>query len=78
MRQVRKLASGAGIGYKQWPEHTIFYKNVEVNLDNDFYEMYQEALDWEERHGKDKGHGWLLLHPIKKLQLYKEYHQHMA
>ena len=74
MRQVKKLVAGDGITYCGWDDGVIFYNNVNVDLSFDFEQMYEEARDFEDLHGKDKGHGWLLLHPIKKLQLFKEYY----
>ena len=73
MRQVRKLVNGYGIKYEStWPEGTIFKHGIHISLAHDLAGMHQEAKDFEEEHGRDKGHGWLLQHPIKKLQLYKE------
>jgi len=36
--------------------------------------MAAEARDYESMYGKDKGHGWLLKHPIEKLKLFQEYY----
>ena len=41
--------------------------------DFDFDDLYIQAVAFEAAHGKDKGNGWRLKHPIKKLALYKEY-----
>jgi hypothetical protein len=73
MRQVRKLVSGEGITYKHWPVETFFYKDTKVDLTFDFGQMHDEAVRIEDTHGRDKGNGWLLKHPIRKLELYQEY-----
>lgn len=73
LSKVRKLASGSGIHYAGWPEGITFYKGEKVDLSYDFDTMFEEAEQFEETYGKDKGHGWALRHPIKKLKLYQEY-----
>jgi hypothetical protein len=73
MRQVRRLALGEGITYLHWPVGTFFYKDTKVNLSFDFGQMHDEAVRIEDTHGRDKGNGWLLKHPIRKLELYQEY-----
>jgi hypothetical protein len=75
MRQVRKLCSGGGIGYINWPPDVVFYEGIPVTLEFDFARMLREAKEIEEEWGEDKGHGWLLRHPIKKLMLFKEYYK---
>jgi hypothetical protein len=44
-----------------------------VDLTFDFGQMHDEAVRIEDTHGRDKGNGWLLKHPIRKLELYQEY-----
>ena len=39
----------------------------------DLHKLREEASEHEEIHGEDLGHGWLALHPIKKLELYQQY-----
>jgi hypothetical protein len=73
MRQVRRLALGEGITYLHWPVGTFFYKDTKVDLSFDFGKMMIEAVRIEARHGRDKGNGWLLKHPIRKLEIYQEY-----
>ena len=70
---MRRLASGEGITYKHWPPGTVFYEGRCVDLSYDFNRMALEARNYENYYGKDKGHGWLLRHPIGKLKLYQEY-----
>ena len=40
----------------------------------DLQDIYNLAQEMEDTHGKDLGNGWLLLHPIRKLQLFQEYY----
>jgi len=73
IRQVKLLASGSGIPYKHWPEGIIFAKDNPIDLSSDFVQLFQEADEYESRYGEDKGHGWLLKHPITKLYCYQCY-----
>lgn len=72
LRQVEKLISGEGITYNTWPNGTYFYRNQKVDLSFNFKKMLQEAKEFEDTYG-DNSFGWLLRHPIRKLQLFKEY-----
>ncbi|KAL3912398.1 MAG: hypothetical protein SGILL_006900, partial [Bacillariaceae sp.] len=40
----------------------------------DLQDIYNLAQEMEDTHGKDLGNGWLLLHPIRKLQLFQEHY----
>ena len=71
MNQVRKLVSGAGIDYHHWPEGVAFRGGHPVTLADDFVAMYANALEFEDEHGRDLGNGWLLRHPIVKLQCFQ-------
>ncbi|GAX23516.1 hypothetical protein FisN_14Hh310 [Fistulifera solaris] len=73
MRQVEKLVSGEGITYSQWDEGVYFAKNSRVQLSDDFDALYEQAVQFEDEHGRDRGNGWLLRHPIKKLQNFQRY-----
>ena len=74
MRRVKQLASGKGIEYKHWKKNLRFNQGIFINIDTtNFDKLHGEAKLWEKKYGKDKGNGWLLQHPIKKLQLYQEY-----
>jgi hypothetical protein len=44
-----------------------------VSLKDDFNALYAEAQTFQNTHGHDRGNGWLLFHPIKKLKLLQEY-----
>ena len=73
MRQMRIFASGAGIEYRHWPEDVVFMKGVPVTIHSNAMALWQDAWDFEQEHGKDKGHGWLLLHPLTKLACYQSW-----
>eukprot|EP00854_Cymbomonas_tetramitiformis_P024269 gene24269-29477_t len=77
MRQVRVLVSGTGITYRHWPDNVIFGENQPVTLSSDFVQLYGEAAQFENKYGEDRGHGWLLRHPITKLLCY-QLHRHDA
>lgn len=70
--RVLELAQGKGVRYKRWKKN-VFKKGVKVDLSSDILTMQKEAKAFEKRHGEDVGHGWVIRHPLKKLQLYKEY-----
>lgn len=77
MRQVTKLAHGEGIRYESpkygWPEGCYFLKGIKVTPLSDFVELLQQAVDAENRWGQDRGNGWLLRHPLKKLLLFQQF-----
>ena len=73
LRQVRKLASGEGVGYGRWEDGVMFRPNQPIQLSDDFSLMHDEAWNFEAEHGRDLGNGWLLRHPITKLGNYQNY-----
>eukprot|EP00980_Cylindrotheca_fusiformis_P023261 scaffold10302_cov118-Cylindrotheca_fusiformis.AAC.4 len=73
IRQVRKLATGKGVGYQHWPDDVKFMENKRVTLEDNFEELGTLAKVYEVKYGQDKGHGWLLGHPLKKMACFKEY-----
>ena len=73
MRQVQKLVAGVGITYHHWPRGTSFKRGVKIHLGMKLNELYDEAVEMEATHGRDLGNGWLLRHPIRKLELYQQY-----
>ena len=80
VRQVKLMVSGAGVGYHHWPSHIFWRKGEPVTLHEDFDELKDEAIEMENRYGRDLGNGWLLNHPLQKLQnfqnyLYAKHHQ---
>jgi hypothetical protein len=74
MNQVRKLVTGEGITYHHWASSSVsFKKGISIHLGQNMEELFQQAQDMEDTHGRDLGNGWLLRHPIRKLQLYQDY-----
>jgi hypothetical protein len=73
MRQVEKLVAGVGITYHHWNEGVYFMKGQTIQLSDDFGTMHDEAVAFENEHGRDLGNGWLLRHPIKKLENFQRY-----
>lgn len=73
MRQVKRMVSGIGITYHHWNGKVAFKKGIKIHLGMDFNHLYQEAVSFENEHGRDLGNGWLMRHPIVKLQCYQEY-----
>ena len=54
------------------PDHIRFANGTPITLGTDFVELRKQAVAFEEKHGADKGHGWLLRHPITKLTEYQK------
>jgi hypothetical protein len=74
VRQVEKMVNGLGITYQHWPSGIVFARGETFNYrTTDLEALHRRAKGWELRYGRDKGNGWLLQHPIQKLQIYKEY-----
>ena len=73
MSQVRKLVAGQGITYVQWPDHVVFCPNRKVTLEDDFEALLEAGQKYTKKYGEDKGHGWLLRHPLNKLRQYQAY-----
>jgi hypothetical protein len=73
MRQVKKMVSGVGITYHHWKEGTYFKRGVKMHLGMNFDKLYDEAAEMEDSHGRDLGNGWLLKHPITKLNNFQQY-----
>ena len=71
MNQARKLVSGQGVGYHHWSADVLFRKDEPVTLASDFCALYADAVHYENTHGRDLGNGWLLRHPIMKLQCFQ-------
>jgi N-methylhydantoinase A/oxoprolinase/acetone carboxylase beta subunit len=57
MRQVEKLVSGEGITYSQWADGIYFAKGSRVHLSDDYDDLYEQAVQFEEEHGRDRGNG---------------------
>lgn len=77
MRQVTKLATGEGVRYESpkygWPEGCYFMKGTKVTPLSDLVDLMQQAIEAENKHGIDRGNGWLLRHPLKKLLLFQQF-----
>jgi len=57
MRQVKKMVAGIGITYHHWKSGVIFGEGKKVSLSDDLETLYNEAVDFEDIHGKDLGNG---------------------
>ena len=73
LRQIEKLSRGEGITYGGWAEGVVFKPGVKITPLSDLIELFAEATEMEARHGRDKGNGWLLKHPIKKLLMFQQF-----
>jgi len=76
MHQVKQLASGLGVGYGHWPEGVKFAEGRRISIEDDnvsFGALLREAKAFQGRYGRDKGRGWLLTHPLRKMELYRSY-----
>ena len=78
LRQITKLASGEGIRYEShaygWPEGCCFLGGVTVGPADDILKLMDIGRECEEKWGRDRGNGWLLSHPLKKLYMFQQYH----
>jgi len=77
IRQVTKLVSGEGVHYAStsfgWPDDVIFRKDEPVTMQSDIGQIIEDARDFENKHGRDHGNGWLLNHPLRKLLFYQHH-----
>ena len=65
MARVQALVSGEGIRHPV--TGAVFARGRKVSLGDDLEELFLQACAFEDTHGEDKGNGWLLRHPIKKI-----------
>lgn len=72
LRTISLMASGAGIKYKHWKPNVSFCKGILVSPKSDLKALYQKCIDFELANGRDKSNGWLMKHPIHKLQLFHQ------
>lgn len=56
-----------------WPKNKVFQKGVKVNPMSDLIELLHQGQDYENKFGRDRGNGWLLRHPLKKLLLFQQF-----
>lgn len=77
MRQVTKLARGEGVRYESpkygWPPNAYFMKGTKVTPLSDIVDLMIQAQEAEDKYGRDRGNGWLLSHPLKKLLLFQQF-----
>jgi len=59
VRQVEILVSGAGVTYHHWKDGVVFGKGRPVGLFDDLDALHDEAIDFENEHGRDLGNGTL-------------------
>jgi hypothetical protein len=74
IKQVTKLVNGEGITCRHWEKGVYFYKGKKITLSTDFSALRIEAIEFEDTHGEDPGHGWRLTHPIQKLRNFQLYY----
>ena len=74
-KEVLNLATGEGITHRQWVAKGIknFHAGQKVDLNSDMDELHQASQRFQDKHGKDPSHGWLMAGPIQKLKSYKNY-----
>jgi hypothetical protein len=78
MKQVRSLVAGVGITYRHWQEGACFQEGIKIHLGMDLDTLFDDAVEMENEFGRDLGNGWLLKHPIRKMQLYQYYRTHQG
>ncbi|KAG8466343.1 hypothetical protein KFE25_002099 [Diacronema lutheri] len=71
MRQLTTMASGVGIEHPWQKGAPSFMAGEPLTLDRDAGELLTAASAWLATHGEDTSHGWLLTHPLKKLQAFQ-------
>lgn len=69
LRVVNKLVNGEGVKHPMTNEY--FKRNVKIHLDHNFHALLEEASEWVYNNGGDRGHGWLVEHPVKKCLIYQ-------
>jgi hypothetical protein len=74
MTVVNKLVAGKGVRHPQ--THNYFLEGTKIHLGMDFRNMLNEASEWVYNNGGDRGNGWLIEHPVKKLWLYQQARSH--
>lgn len=69
MSTVKKLVAGHGVIHPQ--TGASFMKNKPIHLGMDFEQILNEASAYVDTNGGDRGHGWLIEHPLRKLLVYQ-------
>ena len=77
LRQATKLANGEGIYYDSpkygWPEGCVFMEGTTVGPTDDIPQLMKLGQECEDKWGEDRGNGWLLRHPLKKMYQFQQY-----
>ena len=74
MRQLERLASGEGVQHpRSRRKGSCFMEGEALTLAHDMEQLYQEAWNFTDVHGRDLGNGWLLHHPIKKCYAFQQH-----
>lgn len=81
MRQLHKLASGNGVAHPR-ASAPPFMDGDALTLEHNAGALVCAAHEWLDKWGRDLSNGWLLTHPLKKLQAFQQYlrdgHRNMA
>jgi hypothetical protein len=56
-----------------WAEGCYFMKGQQVTPMSDIVQLMKEGQECEDKWGRDRGNGWLLSHPLKKLLLFQQF-----
>ena len=76
LRVIKKLVTGKGISHRNKPGQT-FLLGYKLSPQDDLEGILKIASVWLPHHRGpgclDKGHGWALNHPLKKLSMYKKH-----
>uniref|UniRef100_A0A7S3V9T0 Uncharacterized protein n=1 Tax=Chaetoceros debilis TaxID=122233 RepID=A0A7S3V9T0_9STRA len=80
MAVVNKLVDGRGVRHPHTGE--VFLKGTKetkrtkdgsyIHMGMDFRSMLDDASEWVYNNGGDRGNGWLIEHPVKKLWIYQQ------
>lgn len=75
MKYSREVLSQPSPKTKQygWPDGCYFMKGTKVEPTTDVVALLIEAQNCEDKWGRDRGNGWLLLHPLKKLLMFQQF-----
>ena len=73
MRQMIIMASGAGLTYHHWKDGVVFKKGRPITMNSNAVEIGREAREFENVHGKDRSHGWLMRHALTKLACFQSW-----
>jgi hypothetical protein len=73
MRRLTQLAQGEGVEHPHNKGAPTFMAGKQLALDSDVSEWLASANAWLDKYGRDKSNGWLLTHPLRKLQSFQSY-----